>query len=493
MTAALQEYGTDPGTDPDTDPGTGQAAEPDACSQTAPAPPQTNPAARAYAPATPARYTQRSDGWTPDRQRGFLERIAEGATVDEASASVGLSSGAAYTLRRRAAGAAFALGWDAAKLVARPIVAETLFLRAIAGQTERVTRPDGEVIERHRYDNRLAMSLLNRLDRHADATETANAATRMVAAEFDAFLDIIARDAGPARAGLFLGERLPSDAVGERPAEAAMAPILALARADRWLRTGAGLASEIDTADLDPAARAGWTAEQWARAEAAGLLRLAPEPEPEPAPEPAPPAAPAPAAEPSPASALPILHSDMHEGRIGDCPVWYDHIAERWRTCFPPPQPYFGDEDGAFGDDDYSRECSDDEGIILEAPRDREIAERVVTEGADRDTWFVGFAIDAGLVDAEAAQASGTTDARRVAGLAWAFDPLRPPEVEPAPAPQRAADPTADPDQSQRADDPPLRLAGPAPNSRIGRSPAVTLIDGNPHEHLQQDQVRYLW
>lgn len=183
----------------------------------------------------------------------------------------------------------------------------------------------------------------------------------------------------------------------------------------------------------------------------------------------------------------------MHEGRIGDCPVWYDHIAERWRTCFPPPQPYFGDEDGAFGDDDYSRECSDDEGIILEAPRDREIAERVVTEGADRDTWFVGFAIDAGLVDADAAQASGTTDARRVAGLAWAFDPLRVPEVEPAPAPQRAADSTADPDQSQRADDPPLRLAGPAPNSRIGRSPAVTLIDGNPHEHLQQDQVRYLW
>ncbi|MEG8019314.1 hypothetical protein [Sphingomonas sp. LR55] len=200
MTAALQQHGIDQGTE--------QAGEPETPSQTAPdhpAPlqadpaPQTANAPRAYIPATPTRYTQRSDGWTPDRQRGFLERIAEGATVDEASASVGLSPGAAYTLRRRAAGAAFALGWDAAKLVARPIVAETLFLRAIAGQTERVTRPDGDVIERHRYDNRLAMSLLNRLDRHADATETANAATRMVAAEFDAFLDIIARDAGPAR------------------------------------------------------------------------------------------------------------------------------------------------------------------------------------------------------------------------------------------------------------------------------------------------------
>ncbi len=431
----------------------------DALPHTTPTPPQTaaNPEnappeatpLHGYAPATPARYTQRSDGWTPDRQRGFLERIAEGATVDEASASVGLSTGAAYALRRRAAGAAFALGWDAARLVARPVVAETLFLRAIAGQTERVTRPDGEVIERHRYDNRLAMSLLNRLDRHADASKTATAATRMVAAEFDAFLDIIARDAGPARAGLFLGERLDADAMaalqgdgeraGERPvervaaAEAAMAPIVALARADRWLRSAAGVASGIVVADLDPAARAGWTAEQWARAEAAGLLQLAPDPVAPPVPDPAPDpeasagdgagAAPHDAA---PASALPILHSGLEEGRNPDCPVWYDHGANRWRTCFPPPPGFFGTESGVFGDDDYSRECSDEEGIILEAPRDREIAERLVAEGADRDSWFVGYAVDAGLVDEAGAAAVGGTDADRIAGLAWTFDPLRP-------------------------------------------------------------------
>lgn len=58
-------------------------------------------------------------------------------------------------------------------------LAETLFLRAIVGQTERVTRADGEVIERHRYDNRLATSLLNRLDRPLAArSETAKGATR---------------------------------------------------------------------------------------------------------------------------------------------------------------------------------------------------------------------------------------------------------------------------------------------------------------------------
>ncbi len=502
MTVALQYHGIDRATE--------RAGDPETQSQTAldhPAPPHADPATqtdnapRAYVPATPARYTQRSDGWTPDRQRGFLERIAEGATVDEASASVGLSPGAAYTLRRRAAGAAFALGWDAAKLVARPIVAETLFLRAIAGQTERVTRPDGEVIERHRYDNRLAMSLLNRLDRHADAAETANAATRMVAAEFDAFLDIIARDAGPARAGLFLGERLDADAIqagagtgpatGSAPsaAEAAMAPILALARADRWLRSAAGVAAGIDIADLDPAARAGWTAEQWSRAEAAGLLCLAPEPEPEAPPTAAPPAAPSnaatPSAETSPASALPILHSELQDGRIADCPVWYDHVAEGWRTSFPPPTEYFGTEDGVFGDDDYSRECSDEEAIILEAPRDREIAERVVSEGVDRDMWFVGYAIDCGLIDEAKVQGAGATDADRVARLAVTFDPLR--VAPPIPAAQSR------PVQPQRPDVPSPPDAAPAPKSPIGRSPAVRLLyDRDPHEHLQQDQVRNL-
>ena len=457
-----------------------------------------------YAPATPARYTQRLDGWTPDRQRGFLERIAEGATVDEASASVGLSPGAAYSLRRRAAGAAFALGWDAAKLVARPIVAETLFLRAIAGQTERVTRPDGEVIERHRYDNRLAMSLLNRLDRHADVTETANAATRMVAAEFDAFLDIIGRDAGPARAGLFLGERLDTDVIGTGAGPGAMeaamapilAPILALARADRWLRSAAGVASGIDVTDLDPAARAGWTAEQWSRAEAAGLLRLAPEPDPQPSPQPAPEPVIDTVAETSPASALPILHSRLEDGRNGDCPVWFDTVTQGWRTCFPPPEPYFGTEGGLFGDDDYSRECSDEEAIILEAPRDREIAERTVTEGADRDTWFVGYAIEGNLVDEAGAEAAGATDADRVVAIACAVDPLRGDafDPEPGPKPGPRSGPKPGPVQSHHTDVPSPPCAEPEPKSQAGRSPAVrNLFDRDPHEHLQQDQVRNLW
>ncbi len=222
--------------------------------------------------ATPfAARATRSDGWTPDRQRRFLEAIAEGHTVGDACALVGLSPASAYALRRRAVGASFRLGWDAASLLARDRIADTLLARAIDGQTETYTRGD-TVFTRHRYDNRLAAAMLARLDKRADETPgPVHQAARLVAQEFDAFLDMVERDDGPARTGLFLGARAASDSA----AWADIDPVLALARADRYLRGGAGMANEVAVADLDPAHRSDWTADQWARAEAAGLIVIA--------------------------------------------------------------------------------------------------------------------------------------------------------------------------------------------------------------------------
>ena len=428
------------------------------------------------APDAPARcHTQRSDGWTPERQRGFLERIAEGATVDEASASVGLSPGAAYALRRRAAGGAFALGWDAARHVARPLVAEALFRRAIDGQVDRLTRADGEVIERHRYDNRLALALLARLDRHAEAEDGANAAARLVAAEFEPFLDLLGSDGATARAGQFLCARIRADLSGGAE-ETTQAPLATLARADHWLRTGAALRSELDTSDLDPAARAGWTAEQWARAEAAGLLRLAPEPEPEPEITPL-----EPEPDPAPASALSILRTARYEDPPAwtDKRVWYDFDVSAWRTSFPPPPDFFGFENSEFGEDAYYRACTDEEEIILEAPHLREVAERTVTESAERDAWFVEYALDDDLMDDAYVEAAGATDAARIVALARVLDPDRAFDAACAPSPARASScnppPAAEPE-------PPIR-----------RSPAIhCFTDGTSHEHLRQDQIGYL-
>ena len=117
----------------------------------------------------------RSDGWTAEKQKRFLEAIADGAAAKQACRTVVMSEASAYAFRRRAAGQAFALGWAAANLVARDRVAEQLFARALDGQEVTITREDGSVVVRHYHDNGLATRLLARLDRYADAAASGGA------------------------------------------------------------------------------------------------------------------------------------------------------------------------------------------------------------------------------------------------------------------------------------------------------------------------------
>ena len=343
--------------------------------------PDAQPTPDAVAPPLRARH----DGWSPERQRTFCERIAEGYTVEDACRVVQLTISSAYAFRRRANGSAFALGWDAARLLARDTVADTLLSRALDGQTETVTRPNGDVVERFRYDNRLASQMLARLDRYADGQGAAapGHAARLIAQEFNAYLDLLQRDGATARAGLFLGLRVDRDATG-------LDSVVALARADGFLRSGAGLAAEVDTADLDPAQRADWTAGQWARAEAAGLLTLAPPPPPEPAPAPQ----------------LPPLP----ECSDTDNAVWFDEEMGEWHTNFPPPEDFNGWEDGAWSEDGYSRDLTDAECAVVEPLRLAEFAERLAEDAALRDAWFAGKA--AALAEASA---DGAEDRDRAA------------------------------------------------------------------------------
>ena len=59
----------------------------------------------------------RSDGWTMERRRLFVAALANGLSVAEACASVGLSREAAYKARRRDAD--FAHRWALAQTSAR--------------------------------------------------------------------------------------------------------------------------------------------------------------------------------------------------------------------------------------------------------------------------------------------------------------------------------------------------------------------------------------
>lgn len=348
--------------------------------------------------------TERTDGWTAERQRDFLSAIAEGHTVEAACRLVGMTHQSAYAFRRRAAGATFALGWQAASLLARNKIADVLVARALDGQVDTYTRADGETITRHRYDNRLASAMLARLDRLADAlgNDGTHHAARLVAQEFDAFLDLVHRDEGPARAGLFLGLRAAGEA-----SDADLAPIIALARADRWCRTGAALADDVPVADLDPATRADWTADQWQRAEAAGLVALA--------------AAPGDLGRPGFGTGggidgdpqLPQLHAAVRDAfgadedgdddddddlPFGGYEVRWCPFSARYRTDFPPPPGFDGDEDGRFGDDDYERDLTEAEITAHRARLDADIADLLAEGRAMAQAYFFG---DAGEGDGD--------------------------------------------------------------------------------------------
>lgn len=356
-------------------------------------------------PLTPSR---RHDGWTPDRQRAFLDHVAQGVTIGDAARLVGLSAASAYAFRTRAAGAAFAVGWQGALLLQRNRLVDDLTTRAFHGQTDIVTRDDGSRVQRHRHDNRLAMALLTRLDRIAtadlpDHTGDARAA-RLAAQDWDRYLDLIGADASAAQAGLFLALR-----VTEGEAQG-LAPITALARADLYRRTGAGHPAEIDVADLDPARRETWTAEQWTRAEAAGLVALAPQFEEEEEEE-----------EEDGEEEDGEATDDGDEGEDGDGargnpqlrqrsaaadaadgpaeptdPVWVCPATDEWRTRFPPPPGFDGYQYADFGHEEYERALTPAELHAQDTVRRRILALRRAIESSDRDRWFEARAAAAG-------------------------------------------------------------------------------------------------
>ena len=206
----------------------------------------------------------RRDGWTPDRIRIFIETLAECGVVENAARAAGISKQSAYALRKRAAGRGFHIAWNAAEHLARRRFSEEVMSRALHGYVEVVVR-NGEVVEeRHRYDNRLTMAVLARLDKNVVAQDDENRVARLVAEEFDQFVDLIC--AGGDGCAEFISDRIEADTW--TPCREART----LERCDNYARYGVGLPVDIDVSDLDPDQRESWTEEQQERAERSGLL-----------------------------------------------------------------------------------------------------------------------------------------------------------------------------------------------------------------------------
>ncbi|MEA3064330.1 MAG: hypothetical protein QOJ27_769 [Sphingomonadales bacterium] len=226
---------------------------------------------------------RRCDGFAPDRQVVFLEAFARCGVVADAARAAGISRDTAYSLRNSAEGAAFALGWDAAFLKSRARMADDLQSRALNGVVDKIYR-NGELWgERHRHDNRLAMAVLTRLDRQAEGLGEGAATARIVAREWDQFLDIV-EDGGDG-AGEFLASRAAKErelakgaqttATGEagiRVAEDLYHSLEAFERLFAYSMFGGGLEGEADLSGLEPAAMESWTDNDWLRADRGGIL-----------------------------------------------------------------------------------------------------------------------------------------------------------------------------------------------------------------------------
>ncbi len=106
--------------------------------------------------------TPRHDGWTPQRQRAFLEVLADTGSVTAAAQAVGLSPSSAYRLRRRADARAFDAAWDAALERALALLVPAAIDRALNG-TVRQRWYHGEIIAEERvHSDRLLMYMMDK-------------------------------------------------------------------------------------------------------------------------------------------------------------------------------------------------------------------------------------------------------------------------------------------------------------------------------------------
>lgn len=103
----------------------------------------------------------RADGWTPLKQREFIEALADHGSVAMAAIVVGMSEQSCYRLRRAPGSEGFRAAWSAAIDAASSRLIDEAFERALIGSDEPVFDRDGVRIgRRHRKSDRLLMFLL---------------------------------------------------------------------------------------------------------------------------------------------------------------------------------------------------------------------------------------------------------------------------------------------------------------------------------------------
>ncbi|WP_054588265.1 hypothetical protein [Sphingopyxis macrogoltabida] len=289
--------------------------------------------------------------WTPRLQRDFLEAFATNGSVKISAAKVCMSPAAVYQLRQRPEGAAFRLGCAAALLIARGRLVDELLDRAIWGHDEMTTvmrEEDRSLYKRRRIDSRLGLAMLARLDKMVETRARAGEEmlAQVIAGDWPGFLSLFdAAEAARTAAAEASADAAPDSAAETSPATG-MAAALALWLAGRDNRAGPLAALWRGTGIANEVARISADCDE--------------EPDAEPTPE-------------EEAAAM---------------TVWPDEDSGEWRTNFPPPDDFIGDEEGRFGDEGYERALDVDEEIALDAAFAEAIAPLRAAGEAARRAFF---------------------------------------------------------------------------------------------------------
>ncbi|MFM7378529.1 MAG: hypothetical protein ACKO1O_10465, partial [Erythrobacter sp.] len=106
------------------------------------------------------RQCQRHDGWTPERQRGFIEALADTGSIEAAARAVDMSSVGAYHLRRQPGAEEFRAAWEAALALGIQRIEDVAMDRALNGTEEPVYSYGKLIGTRIKHNDRLLMLML---------------------------------------------------------------------------------------------------------------------------------------------------------------------------------------------------------------------------------------------------------------------------------------------------------------------------------------------
>jgi len=128
----------------------------------------------------PVPVKARHDGWTAQRQRGFIVRLALSGSIAASAAAVGMTARAAYRLREHPEAGSFAAAWDKALEWGVSARHDHALERAIAGEVRPVFYRGRQVGEQVRHVHGLTMAVLNMAARDGFSGSSAETDARII-------------------------------------------------------------------------------------------------------------------------------------------------------------------------------------------------------------------------------------------------------------------------------------------------------------------------